>query len=285
LTNSGKANVRSASFGRAALVAASAAIVAAAVALVNRGAPARTRDSSVTAIHRIADLEGTIRALQSMGGRTTWDQQWQAARWIAGRFKATGLETTIEVYDHAGRSWPNVVAGVSGEPAVDDVVIVGAHLDSIARDSRTAPGADDNATGVAVAIQVARDLASARPQHTVVFAVFSNEEQGTIGSRSFARAARARHDRIKAVVNIDVLGYNRAPLGLLDVMGAHTSVRYQLKAAWLTFRNAAIGWRGRADSVTVGGREANRGLVERIGGAMGAVPGFSVKSLVDDACG
>jgi acetylornithine deacetylase/succinyl-diaminopimelate desuccinylase-like protein len=245
-----------------------------------------SRSPSPGALSRASALERDIRSLQGMGARGTLEQQWQAARWIAARFDQAGLDTTIESYEHSGQFWPNVLATIAGARPGGDVVMLTAHLDSISHDSQAAPGADDNGSGVAVALQIARDLAHLRLERPVVFAVFSREERGKVGSRSFARAARTRGTRIRATINADVVGYNRPrSLGLLDAMGAHRSAKYKLKAAWRAVRNSAIGWRESADKVTVGGREANRGLVERIGGAMRTVPGFSVKPLVDDACG
>lgn len=235
---------------------------------------------------RVSALERDIRSLQGMGARTTLEQQWRAARWIATRFEQAGLDTTIESYEDAGQSWPNVVARISGARPDGDVVMVTAHLDSIAHDSQAAPGADDNGSGVAVAIHVAHDLVRMRLERPVIFAVFSNEERGRTGSSSFARAARARGARLKAVVNIDILGYNRPPsLELFRAMGAHASAKYKLKAAWRAVSNSAIGWRESADRIMVAGREANRGTAERVGSALRTVPGLSVKTLVDDACG
>lgn len=255
-----------------------------AFAFRNNATPVRVSDRDTR--ERIVELEQTIRSLEAMGTRASRKQQWEAARWIAGRFEEAGLATTIEVYDRGGQAWPNVVARIPGARASEDAVIVAAHLDSIAGGSQVAPGADDNGTGVAVAIQVARDLLSARLGRPVVFSVFSNEERGTIGSRSFARSARARRAAIKAVINIDVLGYNRPEWSaLLQAVSADGSARYKLRAAWRAVRNAAIGWREAPDSMTVGGRDRNRDLVQHIAGAMSGVRGLSVRPLVDDACG
>jgi acetylornithine deacetylase/succinyl-diaminopimelate desuccinylase-like protein len=276
------------SISRRAVKWTAAAMLTGAVLLVvaSRRDESPLRQPGPDLVPRLSALDSHIRSLQGMGARSTLEQQWRAARWIAERFEEAGLDTTIEPYEEAGQSWPNVVARIAGARPDGDVVMVTAHLDSIARDSQAAPGADDNASGVAVAIQAAHDIVGLGLDRPVVFAVFSNEERGAVGSRSYARAARTRGAGIKAVLNLDILGYNRPPtLGLLLAMGAHASAKYKLKAAWRAVRNYVIGWRESADRVAVAGRDAYRALVERVGGAMGTVPGLSIKTVVGDGCG
>ena len=270
----------------AVVAAATVTLAVAVVALTGERPVMRPRESPPDVAARAAQLEQTLRALEAMGSRSTWEQQWRAAQWIAGRFAEAGLDTTVETYAHAGRSWPNVVARISGTPGSDGLVVVSSHLDSIAHGSGTSPGADDNGSGVAVAIQVARDLADARPGRTVAFVVFSNEERGALGSRSFARAARAGGLAIEAVVNIDIVGFNRpSSVGLLDAVTAQASIRHKVKAAGRAVRNLAVGWQEPGDNVVVAGRLANRDLAERVSGAMRSVRGLSVRVLADDGCG
>ena len=71
-------------------------------------------------------------------------------------------------YDHLGFGWPNARAGTKGQ---------------------LHPGADDNASGVAVMLELARLMAKARPERSVVFAAFAGEEAGLLGSRHYVRAA------------------------------------------------------------------------------------------------
>ncbi|MBT5713287.1 M20/M25/M40 family metallo-hydrolase [Candidatus Poribacteria bacterium] len=106
-------------------------------------------------------------------------------------------------------------AGVGQER--DEVILVTAHYDTKA--SRTegwetrwrdmpAPGADDNATGVATVLEIARLLADIPLGRTVRFALFSGEELGLIGSRHYAHATRDAGDDIAAVINIDMIGHD-----------------------------------------------------------------------------
>jgi acetylornithine deacetylase/succinyl-diaminopimelate desuccinylase-like protein len=73
-------------------------------------------------------------------------------------------------YDHLGFGWPDARAGAKG---------------------RLHPGADDNASGVAVMLELARLMANEKPERSVVFAAFAGEEAGLVGARSYVRAARA----------------------------------------------------------------------------------------------
>jgi Zn-dependent M28 family amino/carboxypeptidase len=84
-----------------------------------------------------------------------------------------------------------------------------AHLDSTAYDSQTAsPGADDNASGVAVNLEIARLARYLYPDQTIGFAVVSNEERGQAGSKAYVKSRKDK-DKIQAVIKLDVLRYSR----------------------------------------------------------------------------
>jgi bacterial leucyl aminopeptidase len=121
-------------------------------------------------------------------------------------------------FTHAGVSLQNVEAELAGASA--ELVIVSAHMDSTAGsepgyDPRTdpAPGADDDASGVAgvlaIAERVAALAATAAPARTIRFVLFNAEEQGLIGSRAYARRSKTRGEVIAAVWQMDMIGYNR----------------------------------------------------------------------------
>jgi hypothetical protein len=247
------------------------------------GNPLRHRDRGLDAgqLTRIDGLRADILALQALGNRTTFDKQWEAARWVGARLESLGLRATIDTYERDAKSWPNVVARQEG--GGDEEVLVISHLDSISRDSTEAPGADDNASGVAAMLQVARDLAGARLDRSVVFASFSNEERGLGGSTSYATRSKQQGDHIVAVVNLDILGYNRP--ALLDAAWPHGTLKYRAKGAWRGVRNYAIGLVEGDDVLLVAGREPNRRLAETVAAALRTVPGVNVKLRVDDDCG
>jgi len=110
----------------------------------------------------------------------------------------------------------NVIGEVQGTDPEAGYYVVCAHYDAIGVrtpgdwDWRTgaAPGADDNATGVAVVLEAARVLSQVNVPWSIRFILWSGEELGTLGSRHYASQALDREDRILGVYNIDMVGYN-----------------------------------------------------------------------------
>jgi hypothetical protein len=129
----------------------------------------------------------------------------------------------------------NVVATIEGSVYPDSYYVIGGHYDSVAdRDDNwnnganwqtmEAPGADDNGTGVAAVLELARVLSDPetgfRPDYTLVFIAFgveerlplpiraSNNNNNHVGSRHFAQNARANNDDIRGMISIDMIGYN-----------------------------------------------------------------------------
>lgn len=102
------------------------------------------------------------------------------------------------------------VLGIQRGSDPDRYVIVGAHIDSIVGDvmdaSANAPGANDDASGVALVLEAARILSKQRFAATIVYAVFSGEEQGLWGGTLLADTAKARGWRIDAMLNNDIVG-------------------------------------------------------------------------------
>lgn len=121
-----------------------------------------------------------------------------------------------------------------------EIVIVGCHLDSTAQGSTgfnpttsPAPGADDNASGIACTLAAARYLAGLRGTltHTVRFCFFNAEEQGLIGSSSYANYLKSTGAPVKAVICVDMVGY--------DVQGSH-SFEIHAGATDPVVRNASV---------------------------------------------
>jgi Zn-dependent M28 family amino/carboxypeptidase len=112
-------------------------------------------------------------------------------------------------YLEADRNGYNVIAELPGvDPALkDEVVMIGAHLDSY----HSAPGATDNADGSAIALEAMRILAAAgaKPRRTIRMALWGGEEEGLLGSREYVRrhlagdANAAARERFSVYFNID----------------------------------------------------------------------------------
>jgi Zn-dependent M28 family amino/carboxypeptidase len=128
---------------------------------------------------------------------------------LEGRFKALGYTAKRHTYSHQGRPLNNVLAEKSG--ASGGAILLCAHFDSRQENLGTpeapAPGADDNATGVAVLFEVARLLKNTPMRHPVRFALFSGEEQGLWGSTAYASECKGRGEKLTLVFNLDQVGY------------------------------------------------------------------------------
>jgi Zn-dependent M28 family amino/carboxypeptidase len=95
-----------------------------------------------------------------------------------------------------------------GTTRADEIVLVGAHYDSVVG----SPGANDNASGVAAMLEISADLASRSPERTVRCVAFVNEEPPfyrgwKMGSKVYARAARKRGDDIRAMFSLETIGF------------------------------------------------------------------------------
>ncbi|HZM46463.1 MAG TPA: M28 family peptidase [Burkholderiales bacterium] len=102
----------------------------------------------------------------------------------------------------------NVEAEVSGGVRAGEIVVVGAHYDS----ALGAPGANDNGSGVAALLELARILRGSKPVRTLRFVAFVNEEQpfyrgDAMGSRQYARRCRERGENIVAMLSLETIGY------------------------------------------------------------------------------
>lgn len=128
------------------------------------------------------------------------------------------LQVRRHPFSHAGRTLQNVEAELVGTSP--ELVLVTAHLDSTAGSepgynprNDPAPGADDDASGVAGVLAVAERFANLAAAgtltRTVRFVLFNAEEQGLIGSRAYARRSKARGEVIAAVWQMDMIGFNR----------------------------------------------------------------------------
>jgi len=104
----------------------------------------------------------------------------------------------------------NIVALLPGsDPELsEEVVVVGAHYDHIGvgKRARVGFGADDNASGTSALLQVAQAFKGAQPRRTVLFASFSAEEDGLLGSRELAANLPVPREKVVAMVNLDMLG-------------------------------------------------------------------------------
>jgi hypothetical protein len=156
-----------------------------------------------------------------------------AAQYIARRYEALKLVAPYPGYlqkfvsrsaaaahtgDTAGKATQNVVAMIQGsDPALrDQYIVIGAHFDHLGRSTVSAldpdakdairNGADDNASGTAAVMELARMFSIKKPARSVIFANFSGEEQGLIGSQFFVDNPPVPLAKIVAMLNFDMVG-------------------------------------------------------------------------------
>jgi Zn-dependent M28 family amino/carboxypeptidase len=149
-----------------------------------------------------------------IGERHVWRPQAlaAAAHYIEGALSGT-YDIRRQRYEVEGVPCTNLEVECLGQVRPDEIILVGAHYDSV----EGSPGADDNASGVAALLEIARLLRDQRLGCTVRCVAFVNEEppffhSRAMGSAVYARAARARGDNIKLMLSLEMLGYfSRAP--------------------------------------------------------------------------
>lgn len=105
----------------------------------------------------------------------------------------------------APKFWNNIIVDIKGTELPDEVLLIGAHFDAVPK----SPGADDNGTGTAALMELARVLKDHPMKRTVRLAFFNLEESGLIGSRHHASdfAANPGSERIVGMVSLEMLGY------------------------------------------------------------------------------
>ncbi len=174
-------------------------------------------------LRRITDssMAGLIRGLEAFGTRhSSQSNRFQVANWIRDRFVNSGVADVILDSFQLGSDWQvNVVATIPGTTDPSKEIVVGAHYDSESWDPLRAPGGDDNASGTAAVMELARALKSSgyAPNTTLRFVAFAAEERGLVGSDHFASDATAAGRRIVLMQNYDMIGHRLAYQGDRDV--------------------------------------------------------------------
>ncbi|PTQ61132.1 peptidase M28-like protein [Sphingomonas aurantiaca] len=204
-----------------------------------------------------------------------------ARNWAAARFTQLGASCGgCIVVDRIARRFtgPRAPTGVVVEDVLGiqkgrdptRVVIVGAHIDSRVTDvmnvTSDAPGANDNASGVALVLEAARILSQRQFDATIVYAVFSGEEQGLWGAELLADTVKARGWDVSAMLNNDIVG-NTVGQG-----GVRVADRVRVFSEGIRASEDLVAQQGRRAE---GGEDdgPSRALAKAIDGVAGDVPG------------
>ncbi|WP_030599942.1 M28 family metallopeptidase [Streptomyces fulvoviolaceus] len=187
-----------------------------------------------------ARIEAMVRKLVSFGTRHTLSVQDDPARgigaardWLLAELSsyaaASGGRMTAELQSYVQEPGPripeatritNVLATLRGSVTPDRIYVVSGHYDSRVTDvmdaTSDAPGADDDASGVAVVLELARVMAKRRPASTIVFAAVAGEEQGLFGSAYLAQQLKAAGSDVQGMFTNDIVGSSTADDGTRD---------------------------------------------------------------------
>ena len=199
------------------------------------------RDSLVSMVTEDS-LRNYLLKLESYQTRFVYsDSIVKARHWLYDKFKEFGIDS---VYFYPFTTWDwfiggwlqdsNVVAVIPGTVNPDKVIVVGGHYDSVnwsfLNYNDPAPGADDNGTGTAATLEMARIIAAHPLSKTVIFMPFSAEELGLFGSTAYAMDAYSRGMDIQLMINFDMI----ADIQNVTDMDIHTDVPSHPYAQLLT---------------------------------------------------
>ncbi len=134
---------------------------------------------------------------------------------ILNTFKSFALDVSLDPFQYNSNTYYNVVAVKLGSTTPDQQYIIGAHFDSVNN-----PGADDNGSGTAGVMEIARVLASYDFDSTIIFIAFDREEQGLKGSEAYANEHAM--DDIRGMISMDMIAYNTGAESV-DIYGRSAS--------------------------------------------------------------
>jgi Zn-dependent M28 family amino/carboxypeptidase len=132
----------------------------------------------------------------------------RSAGYIEDKLRACGCNVMRQPFKYQGNTYYNISCEIRGVEPSSDMLVIGAHYDSVSG----APGADDNASGIAGLLELAR-LAAAKPfQKTVRFVAFSLEEPPTfmtrhMGSYVYAKSLKEEGVNVYGMISLEMLGY------------------------------------------------------------------------------
>jgi acetylornithine deacetylase/succinyl-diaminopimelate desuccinylase-like protein len=152
----------------------------------------------------------TIFNLQSMTERASWKTQNGVSDYLKRWFDTENLQYKTEIYYHDNKIWENIIVPFPGNRYTENKFLITAHYDSKNWiKGHACPGADDNGSGVALLLEIAKRLKKISHSITFELVFFSNEEFGRHGSKNFAKYYREKGEKIIAVLNVDSVAYNK----------------------------------------------------------------------------
>ncbi|MDD9935798.1 MAG: M28 family peptidase [Myxococcales bacterium] len=205
------------------------------------------------------------------GEREPGSEHWQAVQdMCAERLTDLGFDVTRPAYE----TGVNVLGTMIGEGAPDELVIVGAHYDHIPG----CPGADDNATAVAGALELARLLGGEMHARTLVIACWDEEELGLLGSAAHAGEIAESGMEVAVAISLEMIGFaSDEP----DTQMVPVGFDLAFPEAVAAVRDNDL----RGDFITYIGNEPAAGTLELLGASADALPLPSITLQATEALG
>ncbi|MBK7748807.1 MAG: M28 family peptidase [Candidatus Obscuribacter sp.] len=138
----------------------------------------------------------------------------RAKEYIVSEFEKTKLTVAVHEFEYSGQKFANIEAVIPGHALAAENIVVGAHYDS----EDGTPGANDNGTGVAAILAIASDLSAYKPERTIRFVAFANEEArffatDGMGSQVYAKQLKEQETKVFAMMSLETMGYFTAGAG------------------------------------------------------------------------
>jgi len=127
----------------------------------------------------------------------------QVARYLQKEFLAMGLEVKEDLFQWEGKTYKNILVEKRGTISPDRVVILGAHYDTV----QGSPGADDNASALAVLLEIGRNIEKVPLGSTLKLIAFALEEYGYVGSLRYAERAKKEGEKILGMISLEMVGF------------------------------------------------------------------------------
>jgi Zn-dependent M28 family amino/carboxypeptidase len=131
-----------------------------------------------------------------------------AQSFLTKELSQAGYRVNTQDYKIDGKTYSNLEVEIPGTTLADEILVIGAHYDS----AFTSPGANDNGSGTAAVLALAREFVGTKPLRTLRFVEFTNEEPPffwtqNMGSSVYAKAAKAKGDKIIGMFSLETIGY------------------------------------------------------------------------------
>jgi Zn-dependent M28 family amino/carboxypeptidase len=150
------------------------------------------------------NLKGHVRNIHfDRGPYQGYQKLEQAAQYIEKEFLKAGLEVREDHFQWEGKSYKNIVAEKRGITSPHRVLIVGAHYDTVPG----SPGADDNASAIALLLEVTRNIQAVPLESTVRLVAFSLEEYDFAGSAHYADSLSKGGEEILGMISVEMVGF------------------------------------------------------------------------------